>query len=112
MTSGRKHVPTDSTKQTVFDLCSFGITFDRIAKHIGISDDILRKYYDEELRTAEINRNAEVANVLFKKATVDEDLGAVIFWLKTRGRWSTTHEQDAKDTVIEQLIKQLATSSK
>ena len=112
MPSGIPHEPTKETRQTVYDLASFGIPQSKIAKHIRLDEKTLMKHYAQELETAAINRNAEVANVLFKKATVDEEMSAIIFWLKTRAGWRETKREDGKDTVIEQLVKQLSDAAK
>lgn len=80
---------TDTAKIEILSLKSFGITNEEIAKHINISVDTLNRYYQYELDIAQVKANAKVAGKLFKKAVIDEDLTAIIFWLKTRGRWRT-----------------------
>ena len=81
------HVPTDRLRGEVSALTSFGNTQEQIAMHLGIDIDTLAKYYRDELDNSVLRANAKVAKGLFKKATEDEDLTAMMFWLKTRARW-------------------------
>ena len=50
--------------------------------------------------------NSEVANRLFRKATEQDDLGAMTFWLKTRARWRTKDDDAAKklESAVEKLL--------
>lgn len=80
------HEPTEVTRAQVSSLVAFGIPQNHIARMIGISDDTLRKYYDDELELGLSDANQKVANVLYSKAVDERDLSACIFWLKTRGR--------------------------
>jgi transposase len=98
MASTPPYKSTDEARIKVTALKSFGITNEEIATHIGISVDTLNRYYQRELDTAIIDANAKVAGKLFKKATEDEDLGAQIFWLKTRGRWRTEDSKVLADS--------------
>lgn len=92
------HVPTDTTRAEVTALTSFGNTQAEIGLYLGICVDTLTKYYRKELDTAVIKTNAQVANKLLNKAIQQDDLGAQIFWLKTRARWRT---QDV-DSLVDQ----------
>ncbi len=89
------HKPTDEKRIKVSSLKSFGITDLEIAAHIGITHETLRKHYAHELDTAIVSANAAVAGKLFKKCIHDEDLTAIIFWLKTRARWRTEDNKAA-----------------
>lgn len=103
------HEPTDKTRAEVSALKSFGHTHNEIATYLGISDDTMVKYYKRELDTACIRANSVVANKLYKKATEQEDLSAMIFWLKTRARWRETKDENSRDTLIEKLLDMLKT---
>lgn len=52
----------------------------------GISETTLRKHFAEELATAYMKANAQVAAKLFERIQAGE-LGAICFWLKCRARW-------------------------
>lgn len=109
MPDNTPHNPTDKSRAEVGALVSFGVTQEDIARYIGICVDTLAKHYRHELDTALTRANAAVANKLFRKATEGDDLSAMIFWLKTRGKW---REKDAEDkarleTKVEQLIDKL-----
>jgi len=90
-------------------LVAYGIPHEHIALRIGITHDTLVKHYKYELETGLSNANEQVANVLFSKAVFDKDLGAVIFWLKTRGRWREKDPEDDKKyaSLVEKLIEKL-----
>ena len=77
-------------------MAGIGLTHDQIAKIIGISDETLRKYYNEELETSEAKMTAQVAQNLYSIAT-SKGPGAVpsaIFWMKTRGKWRETDRRE------------------
>ncbi|HEY2811792.1 MAG TPA: hypothetical protein VGJ00_10450 [Rhabdochlamydiaceae bacterium] len=92
------HVPTDRLRGEVSALTSFGNTQEEIARHLGIDEDTLAKYYRDELDNSVLRANSKVAKGLFKKATEDEDLSAQIFWLKTRARWRDRDSVNEPDT--------------
>lgn len=83
------HKPTDKDRQQVTFMAGIGLTHDQIAKIIGISDETLRKYYEEELDTGLSKVNFKVAQNLFSIATSREpgSVAAAIFWMKTRAGW-------------------------
>lgn len=74
----------------VEELAAQGLTQVEICLCLGISEDTLtRRKHDLADLAAAINRGrakaaSEVANVLYLKATKDKDLGAIIWWEKTR----------------------------
>jgi hypothetical protein len=93
------HQPTDELRAQVEQMSSFGIPQENIARSIGISSPTLRKYYREELDTAEDKANGKVAGFLFTAASGDaitqgasyaDCLRASMFWLKTRAGWKET----------------------
>jgi len=104
-----RHEVTDSTRKQVEALVSFGITQVDIATYLGISHDTLSRRYKAELETGLTKAIAKVASVLFYKATVEKDMTAVIFFLKTRGRWreKDREEDGAKDSLVQKLIDKL-----
>ena len=99
-----KHEPTEKTRSEVIALKSFGHTHSEIATYLDICSDTMELHYRRELDTACTRANSAVANKLYRKATEQEDLGAMIFWLKTRARWKTAPDEDKKDTLIETLV--------
>jgi hypothetical protein len=58
-----------------------------ISRELGISEDTLQKHYRDELDEAASRGVANVASNLYSKAMAG-DTTAMIFYLKTRGRWS------------------------
>lgn len=110
-----EHVPTLETRAEVSALVAFGIKQEHIALKLRISDETLRKHYPYELETGLALAIDKVANVLFSKAVDERDLGAAIFFLKTRGRWREKDPDEGKknlESVIEMLADKLAEKSK
>ncbi len=103
------HIPTPEMRAEVAALVSFGNNQEQIANYMRISQDTLAKYYKHELETSVLSANARVANALFRKATEQDDLGAQIFWLKTRARW---REKDRDDPQNEDLVKDIVKRKK
>lgn len=104
-----RHEVTQKSKGEVSALVSFGFNQDQIAAHLRISVDTLYRRYKEEIETSSIKANAQVAGCLFRKATVDKDLTAMIFWLKTRARWREKDREEDKvqDSLVQKLIDKL-----
>ncbi len=100
------HEPTDITRRIVSELVAFGITHEKIAQRLEINETTLVKYYRKELDTGLTNAVHVIGNKLYSKAVDQDDLGAMIFYLKTRGRWSDQSKIDAQDankTISEQV---------
>lgn len=72
-------------------MAAVGVPADDIAKTVGMSADTLYKLYDTELKTAVIEANAQVAGKLYQQC-MEGNTTAMIFWLKTRARWSEKAE--------------------
>jgi hypothetical protein len=87
------HEPDEKTRATVEAMVSYGIPHEDIAKVIGIDDKTLRKHYRTEIDTASAKANAQVAQRLYKKC-MDDDTASIIFWLKTRAKWSDTQKHE------------------
>ena len=104
-----KHEVTDKTRNQVEALVSFGISHVDIANYMGISPDTLTRRYKTELENGLTKAVAKVASVLFYKATVEKDMTAVIFFLKTRGKWreKDRDDEDKKDSLVQKLIDKL-----
>jgi len=81
------HAPTDETRQKVRLWAAVGTTQEVIASELKISVDTLAKYYRDELDEASSEGVANVASTLYSKAMAG-DVTSMIFYLKTRGRWS------------------------
>ena len=108
------HEANEKTRAKVSALVSFGVTREDIARYLEISEDTLLRHYRYEIENSQLDANAQVAAKLFKKATKNEDLSAIIFWLKTRARWRTADKDDdrKKDSIIEALLEKLVQEKK
>lgn len=85
--SAPSHEPTKEQRKIVEAMSSYGTPQEGIASVIGIDVKTLRKHYREELDTATAKANAQVAQRLYRKCLAG-DTTSMIFWMKTRGRWS------------------------
>ena len=93
----RAHVKTEQNARTAAAMAQYGVPQKDIAAVLGVSLDVLKKYYTEEMDKGAALANAKVAETLFRKATEGGgDVSALIFWAKTRMRWRTvdTPEKD------------------
>ncbi|MHB1266405.1 MAG: hypothetical protein ACYCY2_02240 [Acidithiobacillus ferriphilus] len=91
---------SDADREKVKLLCAMGIPQEDICKLImgptgvHITAKTLAKHFREELDTASIIANQQVAGALFRMATDPKGgmkaVTAQIFWLKTRARWRET----------------------
>ena len=103
-----RHVPTEESRAKVKTMASCGVNLVAIAKHLGINFRTLRSHYDDEIETAELDKNIEVSKFLFHAAsgralsdgaTYADCLRAAMFYAKTRMEWSdvSKHEVTGKD---------------
>lgn len=97
---GRKAFePTDEHRAKIASLVSFGIPKESIAEYLGISKDVLYKYFEDEMKTATIKASKQVGDFLFylasgmaikDGASYAECSRAAMFWAKTRMGWRET----------------------
>lgn len=85
------HKPTKELRSQVESLSGFGVPQEQICSILGICDDTLRKYYEEEILNGQAKTNSKIATALFNKA-INGDTTALIFWAKTRMRWKETSQ--------------------
>lgn len=83
----RKHQYSQEVADKVKSYSAVGMPQEDLASLLGISVDTLSKYYDADYKQGVSQANAKIAGRLFKKG-MDGDTTAMIFWLKTRARWS------------------------
>ena len=98
--SGRpRHLRTKPRREVVEKLTAYGVTQDHIAREIGISRKTLQTHYHDEIDLGTARANAKVAGVLFEKAMAG-DTACMIFWLKTRARWSEKAEVQQDNRIL------------
>jgi Homeodomain-like domain-containing protein len=110
-----EHKPSEKDRLAVETMASHGISQPEIARVVGISVPTLRKWYLDELETAQIKANSKVAQSLFDKAmgTGSGAVTACIFWLKVRARWIEPQPAEGyvgKKQQLEQAAKAAASS--
>lgn len=67
-------------------MAAVGVPQEDIAKTTEMSVETLVKLYGQELKTAAIEANTQVAGKLYQQC-MEGNTSAMIFWLKTRARW-------------------------
>lgn len=88
----------DEQRSKLSEFAKFGITNAQMALWLGVSDSCFESLMrrDEELKKGiskgRIDALSQVAGNLFKKATVDDNISAMFFYLKTRGGWAEARE--------------------
>jgi hypothetical protein len=108
MAQGKEHKPTQELRDEVSALSSNGIPHEDIAEVLGIKYDCLKRHYGHELKTATMLKVKRAGNKLFELAMAG-DITALIFFLKTRGRWRTEDSKvsTATNEEIDKEMKQL-----
>lgn len=101
--------PTDEQREQVTKMAAYGIKHDAIASIIGISDETLRKYFDNELKHGLSQVVKDVADSLIAKAKSDrpDAVNAAKFFLQSRGDWAEKTE-DVTDQRHEERIARRA----
>lgn len=86
--------PSSREKRLVKALSACGNSHEEIAKMVGITPGMLRKYFRDEMTVGGVQANAKVLGSIFKAATQDNNMTAAIFWAKTQG--STKQKRSAR----------------
>lgn len=108
------HKPDEKTRKQVTMMTGIGLKQEDVARIMGVSIDVLRRYYQTEMENAQPVLNAQVANNLFRIATSPEHKQAVtaaIFWLKTRAKWKETLDLSNEDGSLKPEAVQVAVMS-
>lgn len=85
--------PTAKDRETVRTLAGYGVTQDKIAAMLRITDRTLRKYCRDELDTGATEANAQVAQSMYRMAIrgpYSVRFQAAKFWLAARAGWRDT----------------------
>jgi len=88
------HVVTQEKRDRVLEFSGMGLTNAQVAKLMDISQDTLERKYKEELSTAALHKNVNVARNLYNMATNPEHKSSAqsaMFWMKTRAGWRETN---------------------
>jgi hypothetical protein len=89
--------PTDEQRRLVKSMAAMGTPQEHISRKIGIrSPKTLRKYFRDELDFGMTEANYKVAQTLFQMATSGKCIAATQFWLKTRGRFRESPQDEVR----------------
>lgn len=90
---------TSEERRQVEALAGLGLPIRDIAMLVrdGINFKTLTEHFPVELERGVAKANARVSQTLFEKATKGKDTTAMIWWTKSRMRWSERHEITGAD---------------
>ena len=71
---------------------AIGMTRLQTSLAMDMDEKTLKKHYDNDIEKGKALAVGKVSGVLFRKATDDEDLGSIIWYLKTVGGWKEAKE--------------------
>ena len=81
------HERNDKDAAVIAEMAKHGVDLRKIALAVGVPLEEMKKLYEKEIETAEIENVKEVSLALFKNATKNNNTLAQIFWLKSRAGW-------------------------
>jgi hypothetical protein len=84
---------------------SYGITQEEICTYLKITKPTLHKHYRDEIDTARLAANANIARRLYQAAIEEGNVGAMIFWLKSRAKWSEKAETEHTGEVRIRIVR-------
>lgn len=100
--------PTDTDRDIVKRLARIGTPQDVIAGVLGVSQQTISLRFQHEVEFAKAEAIEQVATSLFNMATVDKNVAAAIFWLKTQAQWREKIDvnvtSEAKSMTDEELL--------
>lgn len=85
----KKFVPTDEERRQVELLAGLGIPVAKIALLVrdGIGQSTLYRHFAADMQRGQARADSEIAQTLYQQA-MSGNTAALIFWAKTRLRWS------------------------
>jgi hypothetical protein len=94
-------VPTQEHRRIVKLAAAFGIPQAQIAVMVGLrAEKTLRKHFRSELDRGAAEAILQVAQSLFKLATVRGNASAAMFFLKCRGGWRERPVSEHRNTAL------------
>lgn len=76
---------------------------EHIARKLGICEDTLRKYYDNELHLGKAEANDIIAKTLFDQAKEGNN-AAMIFWMKAQAGWREKHDVNIEGGIKVEVV--------
>lgn len=84
------HVRDPRVAKRVETWVALGVAITLVGQLEHMDCKTLRKWYGTELQLGAVRANARVAQALFRAATEDRDVKAMIFWMRSRAGWIIT----------------------
>jgi len=97
------HTPTNETIARISGMAAVGVHQEDMCAFLGISEKTLRKHYGASMSLVKGIKIQEAASLLYKIA-MEGNLSALIFWLKTQGRFRENEKQEIT-LPVEQITK-------
>ncbi len=101
---GVQYTPNKICRVMLKKMAGFGLTNDQISKTIGISEKTLRNHFSEELRQGRVEVDYMIIDTLFRQG-MNGDTACLIFWAKTRCRWSEPPSQHEHSLIKDGSVK-------
>ncbi len=99
-----KFVPTEDQIKQIAKLYGLGLTYDQLAAYLEVSPDCFDKLLErrpdikQAISKSKSTLIGQIAGSLAQQA-IKGNLTAIIFYLKTQGRWAEAREQANSDDV-------------
>jgi predicted ArsR family transcriptional regulator len=77
--------PTEEQQRLARAMAAVGARQEEIAAELGITPKTLRKHFRQDLSQGATHANLKVGQTLFAMATSGRNVGASIYWDRTRG---------------------------
>ena len=103
LVAGRSFEPTEEQRRKVRAMAGFGVPDEDIAILIEVDLGTLRRHFMHDLGRGAAEGTARIAQTLFQVATVDRNVAALIFWLKSRAGWSERHQVQVVSSPLESI---------
>ena len=81
------HTRDEKTAGQIEAMTALGFSVEEIAVTLNLRPGQVRHYYAQELETAAVRANMQVAKAVFDMAKSGKNLAASQFWLRNRAGW-------------------------
>jgi hypothetical protein len=92
--------PTEEHRRTVKTMATVGVRQEDIALALDITPKTLRKHFGQELTRGSIEAAVKVGQTLLTMAVSGRNLGASIYWDRTRGLIRRSSSETGSHTML------------
>ena len=91
------HTPTKDSREVVEFLAAAGLNETQIGYVLGVGKSCVSRRYRDEINRGLPKSIAKMAQSLYKQG-IEGNVGAAIFWLKSRGGWRESYNFNIQST--------------